>query len=77
MNPAPLILILEQLRGQRYRLIGMKPHQRQDGTMTELLVWESQCMGCGQDFTVTTSSTVNQYLTRRCPACIAKRREGG
>lgn len=76
MKPAPLILILEQSRRQRYRLLGTTTHQRQDGTTTELLVWESQCMDCSQAFTVTTPYVVNQYLTRRCPACIAKRREG-
>jgi len=41
--------------GRVFELLGAVPHERLDGSMTELLIWESACLDCGRPFQVKTS----------------------
>ncbi len=42
---------------QEYRCIGVTAHERANGRMTELAIWESRCPECGDPFTFQTSVT--------------------
>lgn len=44
--------------GRVFVLVGKEPYQRKDGTMTELLVWQTSCAVCDAPFKVTTPFTV-------------------
>ena len=52
--------------GQLYAKTGTRSHVRQDGTITELIVWRTHCAKCGTMFEVLTPENP-KYLTRRCP----------
>jgi hypothetical protein len=67
-NPATPGLIV-MLDDQSYELRGSKPHRKADGTMTELLVWETACATCGEGFEALTPVKLCNTLTRRCPNC--------
>lgn len=54
------------IKGQRYELIGSRPHQRQDGKLSVVLTWQSHCPDCEEVF-ITTSGLSVGYLNRRCP----------
>jgi hypothetical protein len=41
--------------GQDYRLIGSRLHVKLDGTPISLLVWETDCPVCGDEFEVLTT----------------------
>jgi hypothetical protein len=77
MNPnrfatTPDIGTVLMLLGQRYVMQCSKGYQRDDGSLTTLLRWESRCSECGEAFVVTTSLSI-RYLNRRC----AKHRHPG
>lgn len=77
MNPTrftttPDIGTVLTLLGQRYVMQGSEGYQRDDGSLTTLLRWESRCSECGAAFVVTTSLSI-RYLNRRC----AKHRRPG
>lgn len=63
-------------RGQRWRFAGTTPFTRRSGETETFLLWDSNCSDCGVAFQ-TRSPASFEYLTRRCPACIAKRRKDG
>lgn len=62
-------------RGQRWRLVGTVPFTRRSGEAETFLRWDSTCCDCGAAYQTQSPATF-EYLTRRCPACIAKRRKG-
>ena len=53
------------LLGRRYVMQGSERYQRDDGSFTTLLRWQSRCSECGEAFVVTTSLSI-RYLNRRC-----------
>ncbi len=61
----PEIGTVLMLLGQRYVMQGSECYQRDDGSFTTLLRWESRCDECGEAFVVTTSLSI-RYLNRRC-----------
>jgi hypothetical protein len=54
-------------RGQKYELVGVKPHRRRDGRETLVLVWRTGCLTCGASFETATPQRTLKYPTRRCP----------
>lgn len=40
--------------GRLFTWLAFKPYTRKDGTDTELSVWQSHCVICGESFTVAT-----------------------
>lgn len=64
----PLIGTILRLDRQDYRLVEIQPHIRQDGALTVLLRWKSECPNCSKAFEVTTPMR-GQGLMRRCPPC--------
>jgi hypothetical protein len=54
--------------GQDYRLVGGRLHARLDGTPTWLLVWETDCPACGDEFEVLTPRLF-YYPKRFCDGC--------
>lgn len=56
--------------GQDYRLVGSRMHVRKDGTPTWLLLWESDCPACGDEFEAMTTRMFH-YPKRFCDACRA------
>ncbi len=53
------------VNGQRYRLTAVEPHTKRDGSVTELLVWQTECAQCGCAM-VTRSPSNRAPDTRRC-----------
>jgi hypothetical protein len=54
--------------GQAYRPLGIRDHERDDGTSIKVIDWQTECPSCGVTFVVWTRmafSTPN----RRCTAC--------
>lgn len=65
--PEPgLVLMLDD---QAYELREFRPHRKADGTMTELMVWETACASCGESFETLTPVKLSNTLTRRCSGC--------
>lgn len=64
---------VETPTGRRFALIGREPYQRKDGTMTELCVWQSCCVCCGEPYQVRTPGKVRRFegsksfLVATCP----------
>ena len=59
--------MIREYRGQAYTMAGRIEHQRQDGTMTTLLQWESHCAECGALFTFKTPAASAKFEpNRRC-----------
>lgn len=54
--------------GQEYELREVRPHTRQDGGETQLLVWEAHCAACGAEFE-TTTAIKSKSINRRCSGC--------
>ncbi len=52
--------------GQLYARVGIQPHVRQDGTVTELVIWRTHCADCGEVFEVTSVASSSPNLNRRC-----------
>ena len=62
--------------GQPYRFVGLRPHQRRDGSMTELSVWSSTCPDCRQAIEVTSPVLSREFSpSRRCGECAAPGRK--
>lgn len=54
-------------RGQVYIPIGKRTRERRDGTMAELIVWQSGCAECGAPFEFTTPAKSSKFEpNRRC-----------
>jgi hypothetical protein len=64
-DAVPAVGTVLELDGQEYLLIGCEPHQRQDGTMTTLLVWQTHCAQCSVPFMCRSTVRVVS-LNRRC-----------
>jgi len=58
------------VRGQDYFCIGVEPHQRRDGSWTELAALVSECCVCGEVFAFKTPRLSHRlkWLNRRCMA---------
>lgn len=55
--------------GQAFVKINTLPYVKFDGTVTHLMVWQSNCADCGAEFTFTTPATASEFKsTRRCQA---------
>ena len=64
----PLLGTVLKLDDQAYELRALRPHQRLDGTSTQLLVWETNCPSCGAGFEQATGLKASG-INRRCPEC--------
>ena len=53
--------------GQRYELVALQKHVRQDGRPTALLIWRSHCAECAAPFEATTALKTTGAINRRCP----------
>ncbi len=69
--------------GQEYRVVGLVPYVRRDGTKTELALWVSHCPACRQPFAFFTPTVTTFSPNRRCRRCakpgrrvVAKKRKG-
>src|SRR4029077_8453078 len=63
---APSIGTVLMREGQRYELVALQKHVRQDGRPTALLVWRSHCAECAAAFEVTTALRTTGAINRRC-----------
>ncbi len=52
-------------KGQTYEMLGLKDHTRRDGTPSQLAIWRSECMTCGEPFEFNTPAT-RFPESRRC-----------
>lgn len=80
--PVGTVLMVE---GQRYELVGINDHVRQDGQPTRVLLWQTHCPDCAAAF-IATSPLKAKSINRRCPrhhkkgrpvAGSSRRRRGG
>lgn len=58
--------------GQRYALVGIRPHTRKDGSATWLTCWQTTCPDCQGEFLATAPAILagrEKITTRRCPKC--------
>jgi hypothetical protein len=53
--------------GQKYELVNLQKHVRQDGRTTALLIWRTHCAECAAPFDVTTGLKTTGAINRRCP----------
>jgi hypothetical protein len=60
--------------GQRYDHIGTEPYTRSDGTVTELLRWQSHYAECGAAFIFRTPARAKRFVPNR--RCHEHRRPG-
>jgi hypothetical protein len=72
-DPRFAVGMIADWRGQQYELIGIEQRQRRDGRETMILVWRTQCLGCGAQFETTTPQRNLRYPSRRCPVHTRKR----
>jgi hypothetical protein len=72
--PSPPGLRPEDGDAQDYRLVGQRPYQKADGTVTMLHVWQAACVQCGKPFECTSTSAPPKSVNRRCQT---HRRAGG
>lgn len=63
---APPIGTVLMRDGQRYELVALQKHVRQDGRPTALLIWRSHCADCAAPFEVTTGLKTTGAINRRC-----------
>jgi hypothetical protein len=54
-----------RFKQQTYLLIGSAPYHKDNGELSVILTWQTECPECGERFE-TTSALVTKYLTRRC-----------
>lgn len=66
----PEIGTVVMYHGQRYEMVGVKPYQRRDGSMTTLVRWATHCARCADPIEVTT--TIKSSPSRRCTDCAQK-----
>ena len=64
-NRPPKLSSVLMVEGQRYELITIEPHVRQDGSRTSILHWQSHCPECGEAF-IATSGLQGKNVNRRC-----------
>lgn len=60
--------------GQLFEQVGVDPHTRVDGSRTQLIVWQSACMECGEAFTFRTPIAASKFQPNR--RCAKHRRPG-
>lgn len=67
---------IEVYRGQRFDLIGERPHVTKDGRSITLLTWRSPCLDCGKPFEMTTVAHAPTFKpnARRCTTHRSSRR---
>src|SRR4051812_26559477 len=65
--------MIDDWKGQEFRLIDIRPHRRRDGSAAIVLVWQSRCLECGDPFEFIKPQLKLTYPTRRCPACVKGR----
>lgn len=54
--------------GQEFVCVAIEPYVRQDGTETELAVWQAGCARCGQPFQIRVPRASPKFVpNRRCP----------
>lgn len=53
------------LDDQEFELVSIVPHQKADGSMTDLLLWASLCATCGQSYETKTTVRTSG-ISRRC-----------
>lgn len=59
--------LLREYHGQTYLLIGTRAHQRRDGSLTNLDVWQTKCADCGDTFEFSIPSKAKRFEpNRRC-----------
>jgi len=61
------------IQEQEYVLYDSEPYTRADGSSTILLVWQSHCASCGDEFFISTPLGFTTGQSRRCE----KHREPG
>lgn len=61
------------IQTQEYILYDTEPYTRADGTSATLLVWQSHCASCGEEFFISTPLGFTTGQSRRCE----KHREPG
>ena len=54
---------------QEYRLVREEAYRRQDGQESTVLVWTTDCPGCGAAFEVKTARSFSTSPVRRCANC--------
>lgn len=64
----PAIGTVLMLDDQPFELVGIEPHTRRDGLITQLLVWNSTCAECGEPIACRTPG-MTSWLSRRCGEC--------
>lgn len=57
------------LDGQVYRFVGLRIHEKADGSVTELHGWVTDCPDCGTRFEIMTIPLRRFQPNRRCKAC--------
>jgi hypothetical protein len=63
---------------QSYRHVGEQPHERRDGKLTILVMWQSHCQQCSEPFTfVRPDRPAPCHPPRRCKRCSAVDATGG
>ncbi|WP_051334783.1 hypothetical protein [Bradyrhizobium sp. Ai1a-2] len=67
--------MIAEYRGQKYRLIDVRPYRRLDGRDSQIMVWRSRCMTCGALFETTTPFRELTKATRRCSAHVQRTRQ--
>ncbi len=65
----PEVGMVVMFHGQRYAMTGVRPHTRQDGSETTLIVWSTHCARCGDPFELATTARCSP--NRRCGDCAA------
>lgn len=74
MKPSVPVGTISSYKEQSYTLIRSEPYTRRDGGQTVLLIWETACATCGQNFTFGAANRELKYPNRNCPTHSRKRR---
>jgi hypothetical protein len=64
---APAVGTVLMREGQRYELVALQKHVRQDGRATAVLIWRSHCAECAATFEIKTALKTSGAINRRCP----------
>lgn len=58
---------IRRYKGQTYVAVDLRPYERQDGTLTTLVVWRSRCARCDKPFELQTPLGAARFEpNRRC-----------
>lgn len=71
-DPRFTVGMIAEWRGQKYRLIDIRPYRRLDGRDSAIMVWRSRCIECGDLFETTTPLQELTKATRRCPTHVRR-----